>query len=535
MPGDGESQSGAGPEDCAPESTRRRGLTWWIPTATFLLALSLYAHQLTLSAMPAFYDSGVYIAATLNWIGGMTPYSGFTFVNPPGLLYLLVPAALFGKLFGSHVALVIGRWMSVTVTATVVGLVSRMMRHRGVTAMAVSGGLLAVTPVVDTVSSAVKLDAYCVLFCLLGVNLVLDKLSDVDGMREDRPVRWWLSGVLFGFAGAIKLWAIFPFLAFAICVVVWRRSRLAAMILGAGLGFLVPSLPFLLADPSHYFHQVIADQLFQPNLAGTSPGSLFRLQEISGFAFTTAQPSSLVLVVGICIVLLALVATVLLGPRLQVEEAFFLLSTLFVTGALLVAPVWDLYYAYFDAPFIAAVFAIVAVRLVRLLGPWIRRQGVSRLIQRFGFIGLGLVAMTIVVKCILLNMQFFEVFSTSGFTSSDLAAIRGFVPRSSCVVYTYVYEGVATDRLAPVGSPCSAVVDSYGMFQSAGMNFEHPPSTIVREWAWYFRKAQFVVLNAPDTPYVPWTRQLEHSFKTRYRLVSASPGVYIYQNRADGY
>src|SRR6476620_11445073 len=55
------------------------------------------------------YDDGVYYAAARLLLDGYLPYSDFSIVHPPGVSVVLLPAAVFGNLFGDPIGMVAGR------------------------------------------------------------------------------------------------------------------------------------------------------------------------------------------------------------------------------------------------------------------------------------------------------------------------------------------------------------------------------------------------------------------------------------------
>ena len=77
-----------------------------------LLSLGLSLWQLTQPGYIDFYDSGVYFAAAFHLIAGALPYRDFTFVQPPGIVLLLSPVALVGRIFGTHDGFIVGRKFS---------------------------------------------------------------------------------------------------------------------------------------------------------------------------------------------------------------------------------------------------------------------------------------------------------------------------------------------------------------------------------------------------------------------------------------
>ncbi len=75
----------------------------------------------------------------MHFITGAIPYRNFTFVQPPGIVLLMTPAAVFSRLFGTHDALELVRVLGALVTALNASLLAWVVRHRGLVAMAVAG------------------------------------------------------------------------------------------------------------------------------------------------------------------------------------------------------------------------------------------------------------------------------------------------------------------------------------------------------------------------------------------------------------
>ncbi|MGA2123761.1 MAG: hypothetical protein ABSG58_04965, partial [Acidimicrobiales bacterium] len=103
--------------------------------------------QITRPEFVGVYDSGVYLAASIRLISGALPYRDFVFVQPPGILICLSPAALFSRVFGSHDGLILARVMTAFVSAANVSLLCLLVRHRGRTAMIIAGLGLAFMPI----------------------------------------------------------------------------------------------------------------------------------------------------------------------------------------------------------------------------------------------------------------------------------------------------------------------------------------------------------------------------------------------------
>ncbi len=506
-----------------------------IAIATGLFAFGVYLWQLSVPRMLSGYDSGVYLAAAIHLVSGVPPYRDFLFVQPPGILLLLSPVAWFSRVFGSHDGLVLARGFTSLVTALNVALLTWLVRHRGRTAMVIAGVGLALLPIAFFVSSAVKLEPFCICFVLLGALIVLS--HDHDG-HEVRRRSLLMGGLFFGLAALVKLWAFFPFLAMVICLVPRQRSRVLPFVAGAAGGFIVPCLPFLALAPGNFFSQVFAAQLLQRATPVTDLNRLgvaWRLADLTGFPNTTGAPTGnvVVLVFGLLAVLVALVSR--RRQWHEIVDAFLLLSAVITVGALLATPEFGIYYAYFAAPFLVGVFAVAVARLgepTRRLLRRIKISGATRgIVLRAGAIaGALLVAvLTLVVTGFYTNYA-----SVYGLGGSSLAPLDKEIPAGSCVVYDIVFYGVSSNRLQSDNPRCPAVVDLYGMWLSWGSHGNSPPRQFVAEWRSYFEAAQYAVFTTPHTYMIPWNASLTSWFDTHYHLVSHSDYVYIYANDSNG-
>ena len=131
-----------------------------------LLSLGLSLDQLATPEFLSSYDTGVYLAATMHFIAGTIPYRNFTFVQPPGIVLLMTPAAVFSRIFGTHDAFELVRVFGALVTALNASLLAWIVRRRGLVAMVIAGVGLAMTPVAFWVSSSLTLEPYCIFFVL---------------------------------------------------------------------------------------------------------------------------------------------------------------------------------------------------------------------------------------------------------------------------------------------------------------------------------------------------------------------------------
>ena len=84
----------------------------------------------------------------------------------------------------------------------------------------------------------VLLEPWLVLFCLLGALAVFD--GDQVAAAVRRRLAW--GGAAFGFAVAIKLWAVLPVLV-VVLVLCRRRRAWLPYVAGLAAGFGIPMLP----------------------------------------------------------------------------------------------------------------------------------------------------------------------------------------------------------------------------------------------------------------------------------------------------
>ena len=148
------------------------------------------------------------------------------------------PAALLSYWTGTAWGLAFGRILTVLAGTAGVALAGLLVRHRGLLAVLLTCGIVAVYS--DSVAAAhtVLVEPWLVLFCLAGAVAVFDG----DRITASTKRLAW-GGVLFGFAGAVEAWAIVPVLVLAaLCLPHIKRAAIYAG--GVADGFLIPVLPF---------------------------------------------------------------------------------------------------------------------------------------------------------------------------------------------------------------------------------------------------------------------------------------------------
>lgn len=508
--------AGAGPLGCP----RQWALTAVITTAT-LLAVALRLYDLS---RPGFlrgineYDDGTDFGSAIRLVHGAMPYRDFIMVHPPGITLLMYPVALVTRDMGTNAGMAVARMVTVLASAAAVPLAGLLTRHRGLFAVLVTCGVLAIFPASVLASRTVLLEPWLVLFCLLGALALFDGDQVASGTG-----RLVLGGVLLGFAGAVKVWAILP--AAVILALTARRPRQAALYAaGVALGFSLPVLPFALSAPATFYRSVIAAQLFRNDIARTSLG--YRLQQMLGLTHFAQLATSALVITGIAVVLLV-GATTVLGSRLAHSPPpaldWFALST---CALVVVAFVWpaDFYYHYagFLAPFLALVLALPASRLLAALpaGGVRARLGWPRR------------AATVTAAAAIVVLTAFQVIAESHNRTSvppgEIAAAKRLIPPGACVVTDQASYAIAIDRFVSAVPRCSLMIDGVGTDYalSDGRN----PQTgaggspaVVAAWMSAFRTAQYAWLTREAYRRIPWTSRLARYFDSHFVPLTDGP------------
>jgi hypothetical protein len=517
-------------DSIGPRTRRRPSPEFLIATFVGVVAFGAYLWQLSVSDFSSFYDSGVYFGASLHFTTGVVPYKDFTFVNPPGIVLLMSPLAFLSRIIGSHNGFVVARIMTSVVTALNASLLAWLVRYRGRVAMAVAGFGLGLLPVAFLVSSAVKIDPYSILFVLLGALTILSFDHSLPAPSTRRLI---VGGVLFGFAGDIKLWAVFPFVALLICVAPRVRLRSFVILGAAAIGFIVPSLPFFLLSPKSFISEVFTEQLFQKYNPAVSLGILWRLVDLTGFSTTTFAPTGKEAAIAFLALFVVVVAAFWRRRDHEIVDFFLLISAVITLGALLVAPVSDTYYAYFAAPFLVGVLAVSASRVGAVVGSRSRDgRPKSAWRQPLRWTSLAGAGALVVAMAWYATTSYSNFAATSGVSDADLTAINNLIPENSCVVYDFVYYGIITNRMQSDQTNCPSVVDPYGMWQKWGDQLVAPSPVFVAEWKTYFEQGQYVVLDSPQTTFVPWNNSLHTWFNRSYYLIYSNAYIFIYARNA---
>jgi len=515
-----------GPRDhaAAPRSPRRvPPLTpaGAVITAATMVSLALLGYQLS---RPGYllgvteYDDGSYVGSALRLVHGALIYRDFIFVAPPGITLLMAPVALLSKLTGTAAAMGIGRIMTGLVAAGAVVLGGLLVRHRGLLAVIVTCGILAVYP--DTIAAAhtVLLEPWLVLFCLAGAVIVFDG----DRLTDSRRRLIW-GGVVFGLAGAIQTWAIFPVVVIlALSLPTPRRAlRYAA---GVAIGFLVPVLPFAALAPKRFYQGLVVAQI------GSRAGSArvadsYRLRQMLGLVY--GNVTSHAELAGFALALAAVVLAMLAGASLITRalppplEWFALGSAALVLAAFLWPDQFHFHFASFFAPFLALSIGLPASRLLQAAQAAQAAGAGSRPgRRRLGGAATGLAGAIVIVLA---------VVQANGEThltphGNPPAAADRIIPPGACVLTDEVAFTILADRFVSDLPGCSLMVDGLGT--DLALSHGLKPSTgagkvpaVAAVWRSAFDHAQYVWLTTLNARRIPWTPALRAYFSKDFVVV----------------
>ncbi len=471
------------------------------------------------------YDDGVYLGAALRLVNGAAPYRDFTFLHPPGIILLLSPLAALARWTGTRAFTAEARVLTVLVASANAGLLAWLLRHRGTPAMLIAGGTLAVFPLAVAADHTVLLEPYLVLFCLLGATAM------VAGDNLASRKRLVLAGVAFGFAGAVKIWAIFPLAVALGCCVPHFRRKGGPLFFGAVAGFTLPSLPFFFFAPTNFVRDTIVLQLGRARSTGWPPG--LRLLNITGLVGLPGLHATVDLALIVAVVYVLIVACAYLVPPWTSPLDWFALGSASATvAAILVAPDFVPHYAYFTAAFLALLLGVSCARLLRAASDWAayRETATGRMVAQAQ--GLVVVVAVLVIAAGFAEGRRFIRDQPWRVTFGDPGPpIARVIPKGACVVTDEPAFTIIADRFVAESGKCPAMVDSYGEWLAADR--KHPPPSpgpydpgLVSAWRSWSSAAGYVVLTSQFR--IPWTPGLRSWFDSHFEAVSFE-GARVYR------
>jgi hypothetical protein len=467
-------------------------------------------------------------------------------VQPPGSVLLMTPVALLAKVTGTAWGLAIARLLTVCADTANVILLGVLVRHRGAFTVGVACGLYAVYPDALIAAHTFLLEPWLNLCCLAGAVLIFDgdRMAGTaprpgHGPRAARTAadtrRLVLGGVAFGFAVAVKIWALLP-LALAgllLAVTARRRRPVGALAAGAALGLGVPLLPFAVLAPGALLRDVLVSQLVR-NANGSRDLS-GRLADVSGLQLLPAgypQPLLLLLLSGAVVFGLVAAGYLARERRPRMLDAYALLGAVAVTAMLLWPRLYYSHYGAFEGPFLALAVALPAGLLTA-------RPDAGRAKES----ALPAVVAAVLVT-VLVAMGVGQFRAESGMRGIQVTAEADrLIPPGACVVTNDAPFTVVADRFFSSRPGCPAMVDPFGtFFAMTGGGGRHSSAVVqapvVALWHATLEQATYVWLTGDTGAQIPWNSGLYGYFRRHFRLIGLAgqpvqerdvprPGLYL--------
>jgi alpha-1,2-mannosyltransferase len=465
------------------------------------------------------YDDGPYFGSAVRLVHGSLPYRDFILVQPPGITLLMSPVGLLTYLTGTTWGLAIGRILTLLAGTAGVALAGLLVRHRGLLAVILTCGIMAVYADAVAAAHTVLVEPWLVLFCLIGAVAVFDGDRITSSTRR---LVW--GGVAFGFAGAVEGWAIVPVAVIAVlCLPQLKRAGL--FVAGVAAGFLVPVLPFAIAAPRQFYKSLITAQIgYRAHTVRV--GVLLRLKNMIGFPYALNWSRDEVLLAVFAIVMFVLVthvAAALVTKRPPpILDWFATVTAFLVTLMFLWPPQFHYHFAAFLAPWLALAIALPVSRLLADIPPSTASPAAR---HQLGWAAVGLAAVA------LLGLAGLQARQESGLVhviGPIPATIDRIIPPGACVLTDQVSVTLAANRFVSDVPGCSQMVDSVGTdlalsnglkpFTGAG----YVPA-VAAAWNQAFSHAQYVILTATNTRRVAWTPALKAYLNDHFVQVYRSP------------
>ena len=506
----------------------RPSAVWVVIAVCAAVALFLRGYQL---ARPGYllgvteYDDGALFGNALRLVSGVIPYRDFSMVQPPGSMLLMVPAALLAKLAGTAWGLAAARLLTVGADTANVVLLGILVRHRGPLTAAVACGLYAVYPDAIIAAHTFLLEPWLNLFCLAGAAAIFDGDRLVGTPSPPRPgaaraprlsdnARLLCGGLLFGFAAAVKIWALVPLgIAALLLVVAARRARPAAALAGgAALGLGLPLLPFAVLAPGALARGVLIGQLVR-NVHGARHLPL-RVADLAGLGMHPVGSLRKLLLVALAAALVGCCAAAYrsvgrsAGDRhTRALDWYSLAGAVVVTAMLLWPRLYYSHYGSFDGPFLALALAL-PIGLLTAARPVRMRAAVAA----------AIVLMIAAGGCLQFQAESKRYGSVVAATADRL------IPAGACVVTNDAADTVSADRFYSDVPGCPEIVDSFGTFlaMTGGLMLHASPAArqpLVALWQTALDRAQYLWLTTNTAAQIPWNRQLLGYFIGHFQLI----------------
>jgi hypothetical protein len=482
------------------------------------------------------YDDGVYLGTAIRLVHGILPYRDYAFVHPPGIALLMAPAAMVGRFSGTRDAMAVARCLTVVVVGLNAGLAAWVVRSRGRGAMLIAGLALATFPLARIADHTVMLEPYVVFFCLAGACVMFDRYGALASNR-----RLLAAGALFGFAGAVKLFANFPVVA-ALCCCLPLIRRVRTYFIGLVAGFGVAILPFFVLAPGSMVHDVVVSQLSR-DASGRGnlpfPWRLVLMFGLGGLQSVTAR-GTIADWVAVALVLVVVAGFFAARRRWTRLEWYLFGATAVTVAAMLASAEFFEQYAYFAFPLGAMLLATCIGRIGELATRASDRMRgrPAPAVWLAGTVALPTVLVVGALALIPADLKAERELLAAAADPGHL--VRRVIPGGACVVTDDPSILVNANRFVAAEPGCPKVVDAYGMWLTD--NDAKPPpaqppyrAEFTAKWRKWLERADYAAWSVPLTNYIPWTPELVSWFEANYTLELTLPRTFIYRRVGEHY
>jgi alpha-1,2-mannosyltransferase len=297
------------------------------------------------------YDDGVYYAASDALTFGHLPYRNFVLLHPPGIVLVLTPFALLGRLTSDPVGMAAGRLAFIGIGALNAVLVAALA-GRWSRPSALAGGVLYACwlPAVYAEQSTMlePLGTAALLIALL----LLVKTTEPPTARGQL-----MAGVALGLACAMKIWYVGPWAVVVLCLfIAGRRAAALRNVAGGAAALAVVLVPFFVLAPTRMYDMVVRDQLLRPLQGPSRAGRVARILGIRPLLTTDHPPVAVVVTVLAAAFLVAAAITCWVDRSARIIVAV-------LTGNLLVLLASPSYFPHYAALTAAPAVLVLAVAL----------------------------------------------------------------------------------------------------------------------------------------------------------------------------
>jgi hypothetical protein len=461
------------------------------------------------------YDDGVYLTGAASLVAGRWPYADFTLLHPPGILMVLAPFAVLGRVTSDHIGLEAARLTFMAIGAVNAGLIAllsaRYPRHRTSVAAPAAGGLFYALWYSSIYATRTTL--------LEGLGTLTLLVALVPVWRRPTvpsPIAVYGAGAALGLGACTKIWGIVPLAVVAAwAFVAHGRAAAVRMVAGAvGLAALVCG-PFLVAAPTQMPTMVVLDQLRRPP---STPSPVLRALDASSLHWNAPH-----LAPTAALVVLALIAAAVLAACFVAWRSGGVLPVLLLAATTTTLATSPSYFTHYGE-LVAAPLALVVAGAVAALAESDRTTGLVR-------------PSTVLPLLVLVLLELPTQGRTFG-RPLDVPTLRRAVAPARCVATDTPSILAATDVLTRnLDVRCDVPVDLtgsvYGTYRQVRADGRAVPRRLNQPWQAHLRRyllsadAQLLVNPARTTLDPSGVRALLQA----NRVVATSGSIRVYRRR----